>query len=76
MHERASVERRGRETRESGAAVVPPPSGAFSHVRDHLRVSGVLLDRPIKKETARSIAETGSASGECSEHTLVRRESE
>ena len=55
---------------------MPPPSGAFSHVRDHLRVSGVLLDRPRKKETARSIAETGSARGECSEHSLVRRESE
>ena len=29
-----------------------------------------------KKETARNIAETGSARGECSEHTLVRREFE
>ena len=29
--------------------VVPLPSRAFSQARGHLRVSGVLLDGPIKK---------------------------
>ena len=34
----------------------PLPSRAFSHARGHLRVSGVLLDRPRKlRETARSL---------------------
>ena len=42
---RASVERRRREKRGRQ----PLPSRAFSHARDHLRVSGVLLDGPSKK---------------------------
>ena len=52
---RASVERQSRETRKRRAGsprrkkrdlsfVAPLPSRAFSHARDHLRVSGVLLD--------------------------------
>ena len=35
---------------------MPLPSRAFTHVRGHLRVSGVLLDGPRKRETARSLA--------------------
>ena len=32
------------------------PSRAYSHVRGHLRVSRVCLDRPRKKKTARSLS--------------------
>ena len=49
---KGSVERRSRETRETRAA--PFPSRAFSHVRGHLRVSGVLLDGPRKKRDCSS----------------------
>ena len=44
--EAARREKRGRQ---------PLPSRAFSHVRGHLRVSGVLLDGQDKRETARSL---------------------
>ena len=43
VHARGSVVRR--ETRNEGDS----PSGAFSHARGHLRVSGVLLDGPRKE---------------------------
>ena len=34
---------------------MPLPSRAFSHARGHLRVSGVFLDGPRKRGTARSL---------------------
>ena len=51
VHAHPSVERRSRVTRETRAL----PSRAFSHARGHLRVSGVLLDGPRKRETARRL---------------------
>ena len=58
MHARARREERGRqpEKKKEISFVVPLPSRAFSRVRDHLRVSGVLLDAPTKnREAARSL---------------------
>ena len=51
MHASASVEGRSRETLETRAL----PSRAFSHARGHLRVLGVLLDGPRKRDTARGL---------------------
>ena len=50
--EAARREKRGQqpEKKKEISFVVPLPSRVFSRVRGHLRVSGVLLDGPRKKE--------------------------